>query len=463
MSKVLVVDDQAGVLTALQVLFELAGLEVVTARSAEEALALVRSEDVGVVVQDMNFSQRTTSGEEGTALFRAVRALDPELPVLLMTAFASLETAVALVKEGAADYVAKPWDDAKLVRTVKNLLELRRLQVENTRLTAQTRRGQEALASRHDLKGLVYASAAMHQVVSLAVQVARAEVPVLITGPNGCGKEKIAEIVQANSRRRDGPFVRVNSGGLPEELLEAELFGAEPGAYTGATRLRVGRFETAHGGTLFLDEIGNLSAAGQARLLRVLQTGEFERLGSSQTRKADFRLVSATNADLPALIREGRFREDLLFRLNVIELRVPPLRERLEDVLPLAEHFLASAGGPGPAAPRLSARARQALLAHGWPGNVRELQNRIQRAAVVRPEGEVQPDDLGLEGSGAPAPEPEAPGGVELEAERALLEATLERTRGVISRAAAELGLSRQALYRRMERAGVALERRPRR
>jgi DNA-binding NtrC family response regulator len=463
MSKVLVVDDQEAVRAALKVLLELNDFAVLTAATGDEALALIRTDDVGVVVQDMNFSQDQTSGKEGTDLFRAIRALDPDLPVLLMTAWASLESAVALVKEGAADYFTKPWDDGKLVRSVQNLMTLRRLHDENLRLRAQTRRAREDLAHRYDLRGLVYASPQLHQILALAVQVAASDVPVLVTGPNGSGKEKIAEIVQANSRRKAGPFVKVNAGGLPEELLEAELFGAEPGAYTGAAKLRVGRFEAAHGGTLFLDEIANLSPAGQAKLLRVLQTGEFERLGSSQTRKADFRLISATNADLKAMIRAGTFREDLFFRINVIELPIPALADRPDDILPMAERFL-STYAADPAAPSsLTPAARTALLAHDWPGNVRELQNRIQRACVVSRGGVVEPADLGLD-EGSRAPRPEAGGGEESGPDdRATLEAALERAQGVVSRAAAELGLSRQAFYRRMERHGIVLERRQRR
>src|SRR3954463_1539325 len=383
MSKVLVVDDQEAVRMAIKLLLELNEVPVLTAATPEEAFGLIRTDDVGVVLQDMNFSQDQTSGREGAELFRAIRKLDPDLPVLLMTAWASLESAVELVKEGAADYFTKPWDDGKLVRGVQNLLQLRRLHDENLRLRAQTRRAREDLAQRYDLRGLVYASSQLQQVVALAVQVAASDVPVLVTGPNGSGKEKVAEIVQANSRRKDGPFLKVNAGGLSEELLEAELFGAEAGAYTGSAKLRLGRFEAAHGGTLFLDEIANLSPAGQAKLLRVLQTGEFERLGSSQTRKADFRLISATNADLKAMIRAGTFREDLFFRINVIELAIPSLGDRPDDILPAAERFLAAHATDAASPPSLAPAARAALLAHEWPGNVRELQNRIQRACVV--------------------------------------------------------------------------------
>jgi DNA-binding NtrC family response regulator len=473
--KVLIVDDNPAICTALELLFELHGLGTLVARGPDEALALVAREDVGAVVQDMNFRQDTTSGNEGAALMRAIRALDPDLPVLLMTAYTSLEMAVALVKEGANDYVAKPWDDEKLVTAVKGLLRLRQLAHDNLRLTARASRARRDLAETFDLGGLAYASGAMHEIVSLAARVAAADVPVLITGPNGAGKERLAEIVQRNSRRKAGPFVKVNAGGLPDQLLEAELFGAEAGAYTGATKARVGRFEEAHRGTLFLDEIGNLSTAGQMKLLRVLQTGEFQRLGSNATRTADVRLVSATNADLPEMIRRGAFREDLYFRLNVIELKLPPLRDRPEDALLLAETFLARVD-PSLA---LSDAARRAIAEHEWPGNIRELDNRVQRAALVRQSAVVTPDDLGLGAHGPrhppadptrpptastppPAdapPAPAAPSAAEASAERAELERAIAQANGVVSRAAAILGLSRQALYRRMDRLGVSLER----
>jgi DNA-binding NtrC family response regulator len=508
-ANVLVVDDQVAVRTALVVLLELHGIGCLEASSPEQALDIVRREDVGVVIQDMNFSTDTTSGSEGIELFRALRALDPDLPVILITAWTSLESAVTLVKEGAADYVAKPWDDQKLALSVQNLLGLRQARLAARRLERRDTLAREELARRFDLCGLVYESPAMHEVVSLAVHVAPSDAAVLIGGPNGSGKEKLAEIVQANSRRADKPFVRVNAGGLPDQLLEAELFGAEPGAYTGITKLRVGRFESAHGGTLFLDELGNLSLAGQMKLLRVLQTGEFQRLGSSTTRRADVRLISATNADLKAEIAAGRFREDLYFRLNVIELNIPPLANRHEDAVLLAEHFLARHAAGRPLC--FSPEARATIERHDWPGNVRELDNRVQRSVLVCGEGPILPSHLGLRdrvpasvppgalgsaaSGGAPAssgssnasPASVAPGppsasaapdsasklgvagGAPIasfnaleEAERAVVESALARASGVVSRAAAELGLSRQALYRRMDRLGIAIERRVR-
>jgi DNA-binding NtrC family response regulator len=467
--KVLIVDDQAAVRESLQVLCELNGFEPLLASSPDEALDLVASEDVGVVIQDMNFTQHDTSGESGVALFRALRSLDADLPIVILTAFGSIETAVALVKEGASDYMEKPWDEDKLVRLVRKQLHLRSLQQENIRFRAQSARMRRTLESRYDLCGLIFASAQMQNVVSLAATVAASDVPVLITGPNGAGKEKIAEIVQANSRRKDRPFVKVNAGALPEQLLEAELFGAEPGAFTGSTKLRMGRFEAAAGGTLFLDEIGNLSAAGQAKLLRVLQTGEFERLGSSVTRKVDVRIVSATNVDLARAIAAGTFREDLFFRLNVIELHVPPLGDRPDDILPLAEHFLATLPQqPGVAVPVLGEPARAALVQYEWPGNVRELQNRIQRAMLLCGSGAITPTHLGL-GEERPAPRPVArpavavappDDGAPASGDRAVIEDALKRSGGIVSKAALELGISRQAFYRRMDQAGIVFERR---
>jgi DNA-binding NtrC family response regulator len=468
--KILIVDDQPAVLAALELLFDVHGFETLVARTPEQALELVRSEQLGVVLQDMNFHRDATSGEEGEALLYAIRKLDPDLPVVLMTAFQSLEAAVRLVRAGASDYIAKPWNDDKLVATVKNLMRLRELQQENLRLRASSSRARAGLASEHDLCGLVYASAAMHEVVRLAAKVAPSEAAVLVTGPNGSGKERIAQIVQANSRRKDKPFVKVNAGGLPDELLEAELFGAEAGAFTGAKKLRIGRFEEADGGTLFLDEIGNLSMMGQMKLLRVLQSGEFQRLGSNTTRKVEVRLISATNADLPRAIAQGTFREDLYFRLNVIELAIPALRDRADDVLPLAEHLLHSHQASNGQRYEMTADARRALVDHEWPGNVRELENRIQRATLVCQAPRITAADLGL-AAGASTSTPASPTSADAPAgaaasrgsdpERAELERILVESGGVVATAAAMLGVSRQALYRRMDRLGVELERRP--
>jgi DNA-binding NtrC family response regulator len=444
MPTVLVVDDNQSVITALEVLLSMHELRTVGARSPEEAMQRLAREPVDLVIQDMNFTTDTTSGAEGEALFRAIRARHPDLPVILLTAWTHLESAVDLVKAGAADYLAKPWDNGRLVATVRNLLELGQANRELATVRAGERRRRGDLEEQFDLGGMVFADPTTERVVSLACQVARADVPVLITGPNGAGKERIAAILQANSAVKAGPFVTLNCGALPSELVEAELFGADPGAYTGATRAREGKFEAADGGTLFLDEIGNLSPAAQMKLLRVLETGRFQRLGSNREQQVKVRILSATNADLPALIRAGQFREDLYYRLNVIEIRLPPLADRPRDILPIAEAFL-------PPGKRLGAEARAALVRHRWPGNVRELRNALQRAGLLASGEEITPADLGL--ADEPAPVVSAPPDSELD--RPTIEAALARAGGIVSQAAGELGLSRQALYRRMERLGI--------
>jgi DNA-binding NtrC family response regulator len=453
MRSVLVIDDNPAVPQALGLLFRLHDIRTLTAATPEQGLALLGREQVDLVIADMNFSADTTSGDEGAALFRALRTAQPDLPVILLTAWTHLESAVQLVKAGAADYLGKPWDNDKLLATVENLLELSEATRERRLLQEEQRKRRERLAQQYDLRDTVFASDAMERAVELACRVARSDARVLITGPNGAGKERIAEIVHANSAVGKGPLVAINCGAIPPELIEAELFGAEAGAYTGATRARVGRFELANGGTLFLDEIGDLPLAGQVKLLRVLETGEFQALGSSKTRTTRVRVVSATNADLSALIRDGRFREDLYYRLNVIEIALPPLAERRADILPLARHFL---GSPW----RLSEDAEAALVAHDWPGNVRELRNSIERAKLLARESSVTAADLNL-----PAPQRSASHGenhrrgAEGKADRdveqpsrELIEASLREAGGNISRAAQSLGLSRQALYRRMER-----------
>ncbi|MBL0028272.1 MAG: sigma-54-dependent Fis family transcriptional regulator [Rhodanobacteraceae bacterium] len=446
MPTVLLIDDNAGVTDALALLLSLHDLDTLCAASPEAGLALLARTPVDLVIQDMNFSADTTSGREGEALFRDIRARHPDLPVILLTAWTHLETAVDLVKAGAADYLAKPWDDRKLVATVNNLIELG----EANRALGRARdseRGLRRAMTGFDLRGYVFADASTARAVHLACQVARADVPVLITGPNGAGKEGIASIIQANSSVRDGPFITVNCGALPSELIEAELFGAEAGAYTGANKAREGKFEAADGGTLFLDEIGNLPLAGQMKLLRVLETGKFARLGANREREVKVRVLSATNADLPAMIRQGRFREDLYYRLNLIEIVLPALADRRDDIGPLAESFL----GRGK---RLSDDARAALQRHDWPGNVRELKNTISRASLLASGDTLHARDLGLNATPA-----QIGHGLQMtdrsEPDRDAIEAAIGRANGVIAQAAAELGLSRQALYRRMERLGI--------
>lgn len=466
MKKVLVIDDQPAVLEALRLLFDIHDLGCVTASTPEDALRLAADETIGAVVQDMNFSPGETGGEQGVALFRHLKTARPELPILLVTAWTSLETAVQMVKEGATDYLAKPWDDRKLVATVRQLVQGGREEATKSQRPAPP----TPLDQERELCGLIFRSRAMDRLVSLALHVAPSAVPVLITGPNGSGKEKLAEIVRANSQRPDGAFIKVNVGALPDDLMEAELFGAEAGAYTGRRDLRIGRFEAADGGTLFLDEIDSLSLAGQVKLLRALESGEFSRLGDNRTRTSDVRIVSATNADLQQAIAEGRFREDLYFRINVVELRVPPLRDRPDDLEPLAEHFLAGfAAERGQSGRRLTPASLDLLARYPWPGNVRELRNRLQRADLLSRGSEIEPHDLALEPmrttTSAPAgntgQEPSSPLSASEQSERTRLEQLLVAHGGVVSRVAQNLGISRQALYRKMSKLGIVLERRP--
>ncbi len=443
MPTILVIDDNPAVATALDVLFSLHDIDTASAQSPDEGLARLQRGDIDLVIQDMNFHADTTSGDEGIALFHRIRAEHPDLPVILLTAWTHLEAAVDVVRAGAADYLAKPWDDRKLLVTVNNLLELgeSRRALQSERNGERQRRAE--FSRQYDLRGIVYDDPASEAALLLACQVARSELPVLITGPNGAGKERYAEIVHANSAVRGGPFVPLNCGALPSELIEAELFGADAGAYTGAGKAREGKFEAADGGTLFLDEIGTLPPAGQVKLLRVLETGRFQRLGSNRERAVKVRVLSATNADLPALIAQGAFREDLYYRLNAVELRVPALSARPRDVLPLARHFL-------PEGKRLEPSAERALLRHAWPGNVRELRNVVQRAALLAAGDVIGEADLQL-----PAMNGSAPAVRDDEPDRAAIEDALARNGGVLAQAAAELGLSRQALYRRLERLGI--------
>jgi DNA-binding NtrC family response regulator len=441
MPTVLVIDDNPSIATALDVLLSLHDIETVHADSPQAGLAMLERVPVDLVLQDMNFAADTTGGEEGRALFREIRARHPGLPVVLLTAWTHLDMAVELIKAGAADYLAKPWSDERLVTTVRNLVELGEANRALRERDLRDARGRRELQESYDTRGIIWRDAATQRVLELACQVARADVPVLIRGPNGSGKERIAEVIQANSAVRNGPFVTLNCGALPAELIEAELFGAEAGAYTGAGKARAGKFEAADGGTLFLDEIGNLPPAGQVKLLRVLETGRFQRLGSNEEKHVRVRIISATNADLAAMIRAGTFREDLYYRLNVIELDLPPLSRRPDDIVPLAEHFT----GEGRT---VDASAVRALQRHAWPGNVRELKNVMQRASLLSKGAAITAADLGL--PSASAAEAEAP------VDRQAIEEALARAGGVVAQAAAELGLSRQALYRRMERLGIS-------
>lgn len=417
MPKILVVDDNPDILDALDLLLHLHGYDVVCAQDVKSALMASQNQAIDLVIQDMNFSLETSSGDEGKSLFYQLRQNHPDLPIVLMTAWTQLETAVELVKAGAIDYLPKPWSDEKLLATI-------------AQHTSQSQ-SNDSTALGHS--PMIYRSEAMNTLVQHATRVAKADVNVLITGPNGSGKEKLADYMHQQSNRADAAFIKVNVGALPDQLMEAELFGAEKGAFTGANSQRIGRFEAADNGTLFLDEIGNLSLSGQMKLLRVLQTGEFERLGSNTTLKSNVRVVCATNEDLPRAVRQGKFREDLYFRLNVIELNIPPLCERKDDILPLVRHFIGDDK-------HLTKDAENALRRHTWPGNVRELQNACARALVFASSSELNAGDFQMQAA-------------QLEDDdRSRVAKALEEHQWVIKKAADALGLSRQSLYRRIEK-----------
>jgi DNA-binding NtrC family response regulator len=447
--RVLVADDQADVLEALRLLLKSEGYQLETASSPAGVLAALDSREFDVVLMDLNYARDTTSGQEGLDLLTRLQSIDATLPVVVMTAWGSVDVAVEAMRRGARDFIQKPWENARLLAILHTQAEL----------SQALRRGQRLEAENWLLRGevqgkLVAESPAMQGVVQVVARVGPSDANVLIMGENGTGKTLVAQALHAVSPRAARPMVTVNAGGVSEGVFESELFGHVRGAFTDAKADRVGRFEMAHEGTLFLDEIANVPLSQQAKLLRVLEVGEFERLGSSKTRRVDVRIISATNADIAEEVAGGRFRQDLLFRLNTIEIRIPPLRERREDIPLLAQHFLRQHAQRY--RKRLSgfeSSALQILLEHGWPGNVRELDHAIERAVLMAPGETVKASDLGLR------PPKDGAGRVEdmslEEVECFLIKKAITRYDGNVSQAAKALGLSRSALYRRLQRYGL--------
>jgi len=441
---VLIVDDQRDVLGALRLLLKSEGLACSTADNPGEAIAAVKKSSFATALIDLNYTRDTTSGAEGLELLKALKRADPDLPVIVMTAWGSIHLAVEAMRLGAGDFIEKPWDNARLISVLRNQISL----------GAALRREQRLIAENSLLRGeedeFIAESRAMQPVMALIERVAPTDANVLVLGENGTGKGVVARRIHSHSLRAGKPLVKVNMGGIPETVFEAEMFGHVRGAFTDAKSDRIGRFELADGGTLFLDEIANIPVAQQAKLLRVLEDGEFERVGSSRTLKADVRLIAATNADLAAEVAAGRFRKDLLFRLNTVEVRLPPLRERREDIPSLAETFLArSARRYGRAGMHLGADARESLLAYPWPGNVRELSHVMERAVLTATADEIVQLDFSL--PIANAVPPTRLGDVEQD----MIRNALERCHGNIQKTAELLGLSRPALYRRLEKFGI--------
>jgi len=450
MPTILVADDQPDIIEALRLLLKGAGYSIETARSVAGIIAAVESKPLDVVLMDLNYTRDTTSGREGLSVLARIKEIDDSLPIIVMTAWGSVNGAVEAIRHGASDYIEKPWDNTRLLTTINTQLELGNA----VRAGRQLERENRAL-KRTGMPELIATSPRMRPILDLMERVAPSDANVLITGEHGTGKEVVARWLHAASPRARSAFVAVNMGGLSDGVFESELFGHVKGSFTDARADRAGRFELADGGTLFLDEVANVPLNLQSKLLRVLQTREVERVGSSRPKVVDVRVLSATNVDPHKEVSAGRFREDLLFRLNTIELKLPPLRERREDIPALAAHFLKrqstryskQLAGFDPA-------AMQALMDHLWPGNIRELEHTIERAVLLANGDVVRTSDLALNerGSGSAQPLEEL---TLSEAERTLIEKALARFDGNVSHAARALGISRSALYRRMSAHGL--------
>jgi DNA-binding NtrC family response regulator len=454
--RVLVADDQNDVLEALRLLLKGEGYEVTSARSPHEVINALEKSDFDVALIDLNYARDTTSGVEGLDLLSRLQGVDATLPVVVMTAWASVEKAVEAMRRGARDFIEKPWDNNRLLAVLRTQVELGRALRKGDRLESEIR-VLRAMRSP-DAPDLIARSPAMVPVLTMIERIGPADASVLITGEHGTGKEVVARRLHAVSPRAARPLVAVNVGGLSEGVFESELFGHVKGAFTDARTDRVGRFELADGGTLLLDEIANLTLSQQSKLLRVLQTGELERVGSSKTRKVDVRVIAATNADLRAEVTAGRFREDLFFRLNTVEIHLPPLRDRPDDILPLAEYFLRRhAERYRKAVHGFDHSAITALTRHTWPGNVRELGHAVERAVLLATARDISAADLGL---GVPSSTGDT-GFDQMtleDAERTLIERALKRFDGNVTEAARALGVSRSALYRRLASLGVRVD-----
>lgn len=448
--RVLVADDQTDVLNALKLLLGGEGYDVTTATSPKELVAALEGADYDVALIDLNYTRDTTSGQEGFALLDRMKAVDPTLPVLVMTGWSSVAGAVEAMRRGARDYIEKPWDDEQLLVAVQTQLELRRALRRSRRLQEENAR-----LHRRDLPTFIAEAPSMQVVRETIERVAPSDATVLITGEHGTGKEVVASLLHRLSQRSSKTLVTMNAGGLSEGVAESELFGHVKGAFTDARTDRIGCFELADEGTLFLDEIANMPSRLQPKLLRVLQTGEVQKVGSSRVIFVNVRVISATNADLPSEIASGRFREDLLYRLNTVVIHLPPLRERREDILPLAEHYLARyADRYKRTFDGFDRAARRALDSHLWPGNVRELGHAIERAVLMAQTEHITTQDLGLQ-PGTTSTTVVADDMTLEQSEKLFIQKVLARHGGDVRKAAEQLGVSRSALYRRLQYFGL--------
>jgi DNA-binding NtrC family response regulator len=446
--RILAADDQEHILEALDLLLHPQGYRVDKVRSPALVRECLASDSYDAILIDLNYTRDTTSGQEGLDLLSQIVALDSTVPVIVMTAWANVELAVEAMRRGARDFVQKPWENERLVSILRTQVELHRALQQAARLEAENR-----LLRAEGRPEFIATAPSMQQVLDTIARVGPSDANVLITGEHGTGKEVVAQTLHALSLRASRPLVAVNTGAIPDGVFESELFGHVKGAFTDARTDRIGRFELADGGTIFLDEIGNVPLRQQAKLLRVLESGEIERVGSSRARRVNVRVLSATNADLPAACTSGQFREDLLFRLNTVEIHVPALRERREDIPVLAGHFLARyASRYRRQVQTFDASAMQAMKQYAWPGNVRELEHTIERAVLMCRGEEIQAADLSL----SARVQSQNLEDLSLEAvEAVLVRKALQRFQGNVSQAAEALGLSRGALYRRMEKYGV--------
>src|SRR5882762_7647832 len=447
--RVLAADDQQHVLEAVELLLRPQGYEVETARSPALVREALATASYDALLMDLNYTRDTTSGREGLDLLSEIVAIDSITPVIVMTAWANIDLAVEAMRRGARDFIQKPWENERLLAILRTQVELQRALRKAELLAAQNR-----LLQSDGRPEFIAVASTMHPVLETIARIGPSDANILITGEHGTGKEVVARTLHALSPRASRPMIAVNTGALPEGLFESELFGHVKGAFTDARTDRIGRFELADGGTIFLDEIGNVPFRQQAKLLRVLETGEIERVGSSRTKRVDVRVISATNADLRAACAAGQFREDLLFRLNTVEIRIPPLRERIEDIPALAAHFLARyAARYQRPVQGFEASALQQLMQYSWPGNVRELEHTLERAVLMCHGNEIQQADLGLD---LLRPQSQNLEELSLESvEAILIRKALQRFHGNVSQAAETLGLSRGALYRRMEKYGL--------
>lgn len=438
---ILIVDDDNSIRLSLGLMLKRAGYTVDYAADPEEALRKIRGPRFDLILMDMNYG-RSTTGEEGIELLRKTKIFQPDTPVILITAWGSIELAVEGMKAGAYDFVTKPWNNLVMLQRVETALSLNSVSEESP---AKFIRG-----------GIIGNNPRLLDLLATVERIAPTDAPVLVLGENGTGKELVANAIHANSRRKDAPFVMVNLGGISQSLFESEMFGHAKGAFTGALSARKGRFELADKGTIFLDEIGDLDPACQVKLLRVLQQHTFEPLGESRPRKVDIRVVCATNADLPRMVAERRFREDLYYRVNLITLHLPALRERRDDIPLLVRHFIREvARAQGIDIPEISSDAMEFLTRLPYPGNIRQLKNMVERAVLIGG-GRLEKYLFESEGMAESEARPLQPSGTLDDGEKAAIADALARTEGNLTQASRILGITRQALYRRMEKHGIS-------